>query len=396
MKQLLIAMFALLLVTPLALGSMTVSVDDMTSEPFSVVVGQTLPIEVVYNLSGNYSDVKVEAELSYGSKDVEVSSEAIDVIAGTTYKQHLEVTVPKAVDTDTDGEEYKLNVRLKDGRGDNLGSKDFRLTVQRSNDVLDIQKVLGNFNAEAGKPTILTVVVKNTGAHEMEDVYVRVTSPELGLDVEERAGDIAATDEDDEEDVATIDVPLRMPKDAVEGKYTLNIKVYNDDVEATATKNLWVSGTKKAADSTEVVPVVKSLEIRQGETALYQLNLLNLGNSAQTYSITAEGTDGWATYQVNPLSVKLNPQTSQLVTLGLTVSENALAGEHSVKVNVLSDGKEVRELTLTANVEKASKVSTMLVSVVVLAVVLVVLLVLLVKLRKSDDEETTESEESYY
>ena len=278
-----------------------------------------------------------------------------------------------------------------------MASQDFDLTVQRNSDELDIQKVLGPNSAEAGKPVIWTVVVKNIGSKEQEDVYVKVFAPELGLSVEERAGDIKAEDEDGDEDTATVDVPLRIPKDAVEGNYQVFVKVYNDDTENVVTKNLWVDGSKRVTASTEVVPVKRNLEIKQGATGVYQLTILNLGDAAQIYTVNVEGLEGWASYQVNPLSVKLNPQTSQVLSLGLTVSENALEGEHAFTAKVMSNGNEVRSLSLSTDVAKGSSgVSGMLVSVVVLAIVLIVLLALLVKLRKSDDEDLEESEESYY
>lgn len=397
MKQLLIAMFVLLLVTPLALASVTVSVDDVNSGPISVVVGQTLPIQVVYNLSSNYSDVRVKAELSYGSKDVQVQSEALDLIAGTTYKVHLDMTVPQDVETDPAGDSLTLSVRLKDGKGNTLATQDYKLTVQRKGELFEIQKVLGPATGDAGKPVIWTVVVKNTGSHNQSDVYVKVTSPELGLNVEERAGDVRSSDASADEDVATVDIPLRLPKDAVDGTYTFKVEAYNDNVDVSTTKTLLVNGVTKPTDSTEVVPVAQNLDIKQGETGVFQLNLLNLGNSAQTYNFAVEGLDGWSTYQVNPVSVTLNPQANQLVNLGLTVSGNALVGEHSLRVNVLSDGKVVRDLTLAVNVQaNKNGVNAMLVSVIVLAIVLVVLLVLLVKLRKSDDVESFDNEESYY
>ncbi len=415
MKKLLIAMFALLLVvTPsvlaqssftdasvnlfqVGLGDSIFGMEGFGGMPISVMSGATLPVSVWFELDTDTSDVVIEAEISYGhGKKTEVSTAPLDVVTDTLYNKKLELKLRDDADLTAPGESLTLSVTMKDGSGRTLAVQDFELLVQRNNDNLEIQEVLGSSTAEAGKATKLTVVVKNTGADEQEDVYVRVTSPELGIDVKERAGDIESMDDDADEDVATVDVPLRIPKEAVEGKYTLNIKVYNKNVETSATKTLWVSGAKKAADSTEVVPVVKSLDVSQGATGVYQLNLLNLGNSAQTYTLSVEGLDGWATAQVNPLSLKLNPQASQTVGVGLTVSENALVGEHSVTVKVLSDGKEVRSVTLTANVkEQGVKVNTMLISVVVLAVVLVVLLVLLVKLRKSD-EEMTASEESYY
>ena len=398
MKKLLIAMFALLLVTPLALASFSVTIDDVATGPLSVVAGQKLPIEVVFDMSRNFSDVKVEVELSYNGKDVEVESEAIDLISGTIYKRNLMLTVPSNIDTTPEGESYTISIRLKDGKGKTLASSDFELTVQRKSDLLEIQKVFGPTSLEAGgKAVFWTVVIKNIGSDEQEDVYVKVSSPELGLLVEERAGDIEATDDDGDEDVATVDIPLRVEdKNAVEGTYTLYVKVYNDDVEITTTRTLQLSGAKAVTASTEVVPVKKSLEVRQGETGIYKLNLLNLGNSAQTYTLQVEGLGGWAIYQINPLSLTLGPQVSQAIDVGLTVSEDALVGEHAFTVKVLSNGKEVRSVALTTEVEKASKgVSGMVISVVVLAVVLVVLLTLLAKLRKSD-EEVEESEESYY
>ena len=188
---------------------------------------------------------------------------------------------------------------------------------------------------------------------------------------------------------------MRISKDAVEGVYTFSIEAYNDNVEVKTSKTVSVSGVKKAADSTEVVPVVSSMNLKQGATGVYKLSLLNLGNAAQTYSVSVEGLDGWGTYEVNPLKVTLSPDANQLVDLALTVSGKALVGGHAFTVKVNSDGKTVREMTLTANVEKSTwKVDAMLISVVVLAIVLVALVAILVRSRKSD--EGTEVEESYY
>jgi len=248
---------------------------------------------------------------------------------------------------------------------------------------------------EAGKTAKMTVVIKNIGSDKQEDVYLKISSAELGLSEKEYAGDIEAMDEDDNEDVATIDVPLRISKDALEGTYALKVEVYNDNFEAKTTETVSVNGIQKAADSTDVVAVEKSLDLKQGSTGVYQLHLLNLGNAAQTYTVSVTGIDGWASYDVNPLSVKLNPDSSQLVDLALAVSDKAMVGEHTFAVAVESDGKTVKELTLTTNIEKSTwKVDAMLVSVVVLAIVLVVLVSILVKSRKSEDE--TEVEESYY
>ena len=399
MKKLLTAMFVLLvLAMPTALASISVSVDDVQASgtSLSVIAGDTLPVQVTYQLGENASDVVVEVELSYGhGKKIEASTDPVDVLEGVTYKKNLELTLKDDLETSASGEEYNLEVRLKDGRGHTLESENYDLTVQRKNDLLEIQKVMVPSVLEAGKPAKMTVVVKNVGSDNQDDVYVKISSPELGISLEERAGDIKAMDDDEDKDVATIDLPLRLSSNALEGTYTLKVQAYNDNVNVVTTKTVAVSGVKKAADSTEVVPVADSMNLKQGSTGLYQLHLLNLGNAAQTYSVSVEGLDGWATYQVNPLSVKLNPDASQLVDLALSVSDKALAGEHAFTVKVASDGKEVRSLTLAANVKKSVfQVDAMLISVVVLAIILVALVLVLVKTRKADEE--TEVEESYY
>ena len=402
MKKLLTAMFALLLLVavPTALAaSMSVSVDNVPAlggTPLSVVAGDTLPVQVEYMVDTNASDVVVEVELSYGhGKSVQVATDSVAALSGVYYKKNVQVRLPSTLETSADGEQYSLEVRLKDGKGHTLATQDYDLLVQRKTDVLEIQKVMMPSVLTAGSPAKMTVVVKNVGSDNQDDVYVKVTSSELGISVEERAGDIKSSDNGDSEDVATIDLPLRVSNNAVEGSYTFTVEAYNDNADVTSTKTVTVNGVRKAADSTEVVPVVNSLNLNQGKSGLYELRLLNLGNAAQTYSVAVSGLDGWATYQVNPLSVQLDPEASQLVDLSLSVSDKALVGEHTFTVKVNSDGKEVRSLTLTANVTKGGlQVDAMLISVVVLAIVLVVLVVVLVKSRKTSDE--SEVEESYY
>lgn len=399
MKKLLTAMFALLLLAvPSVAAAMDVYVDDVQAggAPLSVYAGGSLPVSVTYDVASNASDVVVEVELSYGhGKKTEMSTDPVDAFVGTFYKENLVLKLRDDVETLPSGETYTLTVTVKDGKGVTLESGTFDLALQRKNDVLEVQKVMLPSTLEAGKPAFMTVVLKNIGSDDQDDVYVKVTSSELGLNEEERAGDIAAQDDDEDEDTATLEIPLRISKDALEGTYTFKIKAYNDNVEVETSKTVFIKGVKKAADSTEVVPVVSSMSLKQGSSGVYKISLLNLGNAAQTYSVSVEGLDGWATYEVNPLKVTLSPDSNQLVDLALTVSDKALVGGHAFTVKVNSDGKEVRELTLTANIEKNTwKIDAMLVSVVVLALVLVVLVAVLVRSRSSGGE--TEAEESYY
>jgi len=396
MKQYIIALIALLTlaIVPSALA-MTVTVKDIAASPVSVQIGETIPIEVIEIASANYSDVVITAELVYNGKKVDVETGAFDMIEGTIYTKTLDLKIPANIKTTAPGESYTLAVRMQDNKGNEIGWQQFEVTVQRTNDEVTIQKVMTTY-AKAGSPTLVTIVAKNTGSDDLEDVYVKVSIPKIGLVAEERLGDIAAIDEGEDEDVATADVPLRIPENTEDGTYSLVVEIYSDngDVESSVTKSIVINGVAPAEKFVEVVPTLISQDMEQGKTTTYNLRVANLDTSAKTFSVSVEGTEGWATSQISPISVTLAPESGQTITVAVTAANNALIGEHKFSVKVKSDEAE-KSVSLAANVrEKTVGIDALLISVVVLAIVLVILIAVLVKTRKGN--EGIETEESYY
>ena len=397
MKKLLIALFALLVLTvvPSALA-MGVDIKGESFGPVSVIAGESVPVRVTSVFSEDYSDVVLKAELSYGhGKDVDYKSKALDVIAGTTYVQNLDLEIPADIEVTVPGQTYTLSLVLKDKTGRTIDSQEVDVTVQRNNDELEIQKVITNY-ALAGEPTLITVIAKNIGSDEQEDVYVKVSIPELNLVAEERMGDIAAVDSDGDEDVASVDMPIQIPENAAKGIYTMIVEVYNDNVDVKTTKTIAIDGVGEKAKFVEVVSLINSQSIGQSETATYVLRIANLGDSAEAYTIAVEGTEGWATYQINPLALALSAGSEQTINIAVTANKNALAGEHLLKVKVISNKGAEKTVSLTANVQGSTAgFDAMLISVIVLAIVLIILIVLLVKTRKAS-EDISKTEESYY
>jgi hypothetical protein len=394
MKKVLIAMFALLIcaVIPSALA-MDVEIKGETASKVSVLVGETVPIKVASTFSTNYSDVVLYAELYYGhSKEASEKSEAIDVMTDARYVNNLDLVIPSDIDVTAPGQVYTLRLELVEKSGKVIDSKSVDVTVQKSNDVLQIQRVYVNY-AKAGEPAIITVIAKNVGTDNQSDVYAMVSIPELGVVAEERMGDLTAIDTGDDEDTAKTGVQLFLPADAEQGTYDMDVEVYNDNVDVLTTQTISIEGSAPAGKFVEIVPTLVYQDVGQGETATYSLRVANLGSKTKTYSISVEGTDGWASYQVTPLVFTISPESSQLVTVGITVKDGALTGEHNFVVKASSDEAD-KSISLTANVKgKTGGIDALLISVIVLAVVLVILIVALVKTRKSDE---VEAEESYY
>jgi len=397
MKQYIIALIALLTlaIVPSALA-MTVTVKDSSASPVSVQIGETIPIVVTETASANYSNVVVTAELVYNGKKVDVDTGAFDMIEGTTYPKTLNLKIPANIKTTAPGESYNLDVRMQDNKGTEIDWQQFEVTVQRTNEEITVQKVMTTF-AKAGSPTLVTIVAKNTGSDDIDDVYAKVSIPQLSLVAEERLGNLAAMDNGDSENVATADVPLRIPENTEDGTYPLVVEVYSDngDVDTSVTKSIVINGVAPAEKFVEVVPSLESQDIEQGKTTTYTISVANLGASAKTYSVSVEGTEGWATTsQINPITVTLAPESSQTITIAVTATNTALIGEHKFSVNIKSDDAE-KSISLTANVKgKTVGIDALLISVIVLAIVLVILIAVLVKTRKGD--EGIETEESYY
>ena len=396
MEKKLFALFAVLLlaILPSALA-MNVDVKGTSSSPISVRIGETIPIEVEFYPWTDYSDVTIRAELSYGhGKDVRVVSDVFDAIAGTTYRETLNMKIPSNVEVSPPGELYTLSIDIKDGRGVTIESQAFDLTVQKENDLVEIQKVIAQSTVEAGKPMLVNIVVKNVGTDKQDDVYVSVEIAALGVYNEEYAGDIESVDDDEGKDTAIISVPIKIPSTALSGSYIMTVTASNGNVEVSKKVGLTVSGMAKESETSDAIPTVTSQTVAQGKTALYEISVVNLGTSAKTYSVEITGTDGWASYSINPLTVSLQKDARSQLNVYLTAQDKAASGTHTFTATVkASDGWE-KQFVLTANTEAARTVDPVLISVIVLAIILVVLIVIFAKSRGKP--EALEGEETYY
>jgi len=394
MKKNLIALFALfvLAMIPSAMAAMSVEVNDASDSPVSVIRGETIPVKVTFSENTDYQDMTVEVQLRYEhSKKVEVSSKAIDVISGTTYVKTLNIKVPEDIEITAPGEVYALTIQVKDSNGYQIEWRSFDVTVQRTDDQLEIQKVLKTSTVEAGKTFTATVVVKNTGSDRMDDIYVRMSIPELGLVTEERAGDLLAVDDEDKEDTSSVKLSLNIPSATAQGTYNLEIKAYNSNAETTK-KDSIIVGAQGVAQTTEVYTSKTIQDIAKGSTIAYKLSLLNVDGATATYSLSVKGTDGWATAKIEPATVTVQKDSTGTATVYLTADKNAAAGQHVATV-LVNSGSTTKQMSIVANVTESGVIDPLLITALILAVVLVVLIIVFVKTRKSEEKL---EEESYY
>lgn len=354
--------------------------------------GEVVPVEVFFTAKEDSGDVKIELELYSGSDDVEVESRRFNVVEGVQYRKVLSMGLPS--DLDEEFEDLTLRVRIVDAdHSTDDFSEEYEINMQRESYELDVLSVDYNSQVSAGEVLPVVVVVKNRGFERVDDNYVVVSIPELGVSARGYLGDLIPNEDcddddcDDEEDSAVKTVYLRIPSDADAGSYDLEVRAYNRDSETVLRNTVDVG----LSVETRVFAGSKSKDIEAGESETYDLLIVNSGSDVGVYELSSVAGTGLVVS--TPSVVTVGPESSTTVPVSVSADDDLEEGTYTFTVNV--DGQQV---VYGANVLEDGQTSTSVVALtVVLVIVFVVLLaILIVLLTRKDSSKVEEVETSYY
>ena len=374
----------LLLVSTVSAAAMadgvTVKVNGINvDENVSVIAGELITVQVKFiaDLGGELdedgnplsaSDVRIKVELEGEKSDVEGTTKSFDVIDGQTYKETMVLRVPYDLQDDL-SEDLVLNLKIWNGDLEAYTNVGFPITlkVQRPSYSVDFKSINTDKPIVAGETFPVDVVVKNTGYNKLDDVYVTVSIPELDIEKTVYAGDLFQFDgEDDDENTASVRVMIKVPYDAAEGVYNLEVEARNDDMTMNSVKEIFVKND------------FSSIIIVNGNDLL----LLNPTGSLMALNLEV---DGDATLSENVVVIPAG--SSRTVTVSATGSE-----EYTVNAYTMN-GNLVESITMSASeTAKGNSVVTILTaSLLVIFLVLLAVLVVLVTKKPEKDEELSES-----
>ena len=359
-KEFILLAFMLALIMGFALASAsTLDVDDVTvsingkevfsnnsvTKTVSVERGSTITVQLDFTANESINDIKAKAEISSYREDIRSKTERFDIKEGKTYAKYFYLDIPNDMDTG----DTLLEIEITGG--DKSWSKDIDITIQKGAYVLEIKSVEVDRKIEAGKSLLVEIVVKNMGSHEIEDVYVKASIDELDIEKTTYLGDLTEKDAEDGEDTRYKTIVLAIPEDTKTGSYTLEVRAYNSDVDVKTTKTFSVKGVEEV-EGEEVVAPTRTQTVKKGKGVVYGLTILNLGEKARTYSISVEGTENWASVQINPVTIKVPADKSQIVDIYVVTNKNAVPGTHLFTVIVKRDGDIIKQIGMTADVEE--------------------------------------------
>ncbi len=349
-------------------------------------VNSIVPVRVTFDADDNMDDVKVKIYMEGHRDDVSASTSRFDIEDGTTYTKLLKLSLPS--DAYDLSEEYTLYVEVvsKNDRTEEV----YTISMQRESYTFEVLSVDYSTKVSAGEVFPVSVVVKNNGYNRMDDNYVIVSIPALGVSTRGYIGDLIPTEDcednhcDDEEDSASTTVYLKIPDQANVNVYEMNVEIYNEESETSVTRLISVDDS-----ASMVLAAVKNKDLNAGETITYDLIIVNSADDVKVFNLNA--VSGNVLDVSVPSVITVGPDASETVSVTVNADSDATVGTYTFSVDV--NGKQV---ILGANIVKTNVSTSVVALTVILVIIFVVLLAVLVVLLTRKEKITEEVETSYY
>ena len=199
--------------------------------------------------------VEVTIEEIDDGDDLEEESSEFDLDAGDDKRGTIRFEVPLEVEEDT----YTVVIRAEGDDENNTNQEiemRLKLEVEKENHLLKITRAsLSPAEVSCNRKNVqLATTIINIGNEDEEDVKVQVLNSDLGVDIEENAGELQAEPNEEESRFSNV-YSFSVPNDAEAGSYPIVVRtLYDDDrrrAEETATLTVNDCGTTVTSEEEE-------------------------------------------------------------------------------------------------------------------------------------------------
>lgn len=383
----------------IALADITgVKVNGVEAEDSSITIAETVSniiyVYIEFVADEDASDVRVKAYIEGYKTEISDTTERFQIVENSKYSKRLKLTLPSSMDLDDLDEELYLNIRIS-AKGEESVDEPYDIVLNMQKEIYSFNflSIEANDKAVAGDTIPLNIVLQNNGYNRMDNVYVKASIPELGIEKKVYFGDLSPNQEDDYgeiRDTAEGKIYLAIPRNAVPGIYNIDVEAYNYDTSVSEKKQITINNVQ-----TGVLPATNAKVVSAGEETTFEVVLVNPNNRMVVYSIVPQESSGLLVTVPEPI-VTVPADSSITALVKVKATNSAEEGTHIVTVNVNSESGFVKQVNFALNVENSS--NSMIVGLtIVLAIVFVVLLVaLIVLLTKKPANETEEFGETNY
>jgi hypothetical protein len=389
-----------------AFGITSVTIENVEFDSEDVAEGEIFApvyldsiLEVVVEWKGDERLIDtIEAKIEFEFDGDDQDTEYFDVKAN-----HIGATSVFEIEIDDDEDLVGLQnlvITMKDKEG-NFDDVEvvIKLDIVKEDNLVEIYDVnfRNGLQLNAGEIFIASVGVSNEGYDQEEDVYVKMSIPELGLTTRTDRFDLYTERTADDEEYSKLHKQLfmQMPLNVPSGVYDVYFTVYFDDGDETReTVYSIIVGSGQTYDSQ--ITMDSEYQVTSAGKAIVYKVLFD--NSNVDYDVVVEGLD-FGTYEV-----RTEDNTAYVF---VSVDEDAANGEYSFNVVVKAGLNVLEDFEVTTKVaEGNSDVSYsnvkqgLEIGFAVLLVILVILGIVLVakRLGKGDEieEPMLDEDQTYY
>ncbi|MBU2634288.1 MAG: hypothetical protein KJ674_03515 [Nanoarchaeota archaeon] len=349
--------------------------------------GESVTVKVMLHADYDADDLKVKAWIGgYEYDDIEDVSSMFDILENVSVMKTLTLDLPDNMDA---SEDYALHVKVYNSNDDVEAEFTLQIEEQRHNlEILDVMFTPG-LTLDNEDSLFTTVRVKNWGDKDEDDVKVTVSIPELGISQSTYIDELAAHEDslendDDEEDSESSNALYLNLEGKAAGTYTLYVNVeYNNGYDEVEEDYILVLNGGVTVDDvtgaeTIIEASISNKNVAQGDGVVYTIDVANLGDSSNVYSIQVVGLDTWGTYRVDPSLTTVNAGGTGQLYVYVSANEDASLGSHVFTAKVKENGVTVKDINLEANVGEGVKASGWSNIITGLEIGFIVLLIILV------------------
>lgn len=273
------------------------------------------------------------------------------------------------VPVDFDDGSYTLVAKAyEDGSEDSICGEDLTgesIDVEREDDD-GLRIIVDDINlpleATCGESISGTFNLVNVGDNDEDQVKVQLTGSDLGL-----SQDIIVKNLD-EQDSKKLSFNFNVPQSVSDGVYLVKFRTFYDyddnhdeyDQESDETFATSVKVLGCASSGNGGLSIDASLQddnVKAGGKAVVLATLTNLGNSQESYTISASDYDSWASLSgISPQAIVLAPGASKTVKITLDVDSTA-SGSESFSLEALSASGSLESQEIELNIQGAQSLS---------------------------------------
>jgi len=347
-------------------------------------VGDTIDITTTTKANRDL-DIVIEAQLWDVTTQEELDSTDASDSLNKNEDQDTDLTLTIPYDIE-ESDDIQLRVKAyEDGHeSTQCYEKTKSLDITRESHKISIDQFnLDNDNLQCGEDLSGYVKIANVGRHDEDSITVSVKSTALNLSFSK---DIDTLDKGDTD---KIPFDFTIPTTIKEGSYTLIAEVSYSDTERSS-KTIQISGNCFAPQPGVSLNVQPTSSSFSNETSTFLITVTNTGNVAESYTVSVDGYQSWATLVESPTNIgSLNAGATGTSQFMLHVN-NGVSGTQTLNVKVSFAGTEKTQpvqVSISQVTQPAGSTSQLwfeikhnlgwFILIIVLIIVVIVLIVLL-------------------